>query len=76
MFKTLLRTPARAAGEKAAADPQRRVAMASFMVRECRVNYGYGTYDTNTRSRCLVPRLQTTLFFGSLRIGDVGTFFI
>ena len=33
MFKTLLRTPAGAAGEKAAADPQRRVAMASFMVR-------------------------------------------
>jgi hypothetical protein len=41
MFKTLLRTPAGAAGEKAAADPQRRVAMASFMVRECCVNYGY-----------------------------------
>lgn len=33
MFKTLLRTPTGAVGANAAADPQRRVAMASFMVR-------------------------------------------
>jgi hypothetical protein len=39
MFKALLRMPTGAAGEKAAADPQRRVAIASFMVRVCPMNY-------------------------------------
>ncbi len=32
MFRALLRTPTVAAGEKAAADPQRSVAIASFMM--------------------------------------------
>jgi len=53
MFRALLRTPTGAAGEKAAAEPTRREATASFMIKRS-VYYRSVDY-CGFFWRCLVP---------------------